>query len=172
MKKLIVATMLLGACLAHAGDVTWSGSFTSATQDGVDMIDNWFVGMYSGTFGSINIANLSENLEASTVIAIDHSGPEFTWTEQIQASTVNVTDNIDVFTVIFNNTILENATSYLVVDSSAFNVGAAVAPTPPVAYGLGDAAGTWQAVPEPATAMLLALGGGLAWLVRLKQRLG
>jgi hypothetical protein len=32
--------------------------------------------------------------------------------------------------------------------------------------------GDWQAIPEPATAMLLALGGGLAWLVRLKQRIG
>ncbi len=31
---------------------------------------------------------------------------------------------------------------------------------------------TTTVVPEPATAMLLALGGGLAWLVRLKQRLG
>ncbi len=28
-----------------------------------------------------------------------------------------------------------------------------------------------EIVPEPATAMLLALGGGLAWLVRLKQRM-
>jgi len=28
-----------------------------------------------------------------------------------------------------------------------------------------------EVVPEPATALLLALGGGLAWLVRLKQRL-
>ena len=28
-----------------------------------------------------------------------------------------------------------------------------------------------EVVPEPATALLLAIGGGVAWLVRLKQRL-
>jgi len=28
----------------------------------------------------------------------------------------------------------------------------------------------WTAIPEPATALLLALGGGLTWLIRLKQR--
>jgi hypothetical protein len=27
------------------------------------------------------------------------------------------------------------------------------------------------AIPEPATALLLAFGGGIAWLMRLKQRL-
>jgi hypothetical protein len=32
--------------------------------------------------------------------------------------------------------------------------------------------GDWQAVPEPATFGLMAMGAGIAWLVRLKQRIG
>ncbi len=36
--------------------------------------------------------------------------------------------------------------------------------------GLQGAGGDWQAVPEPATFGLMAIGAGVAWLVRLKQR--
>ena len=37
--------------------------------------------------------------------------------------------------------------------------------------GLQGAGGDWQAIPEPATFGLMAIGAGVAWLVRLKQRL-
>ncbi len=36
---------------------------------------------------------------------------------------------------------------------------------------MGNLTTNQQVVPEPATAMLLAFGGGLAWLVRMKQRM-
>jgi len=46
------------------------------------------------------------------------------------------------------------------------------APSTPQTFNPGSLQTSTQVVPEPATAMLLAFGGGLAWLIRLKQRLG
>lgn len=44
-------------------------------------------------------------------------------------------------------------------------------PNTPQDFNPGSIQTSTQVVPEPATALLLVLGGGLAWLIRLKQRL-
>ena len=46
-------------------------------------------------------------------------------------------------------------------------------PTPdlPSSFNAGNLKTQTSVIPEPATAMLLAIGGGIAWLVRFKQRL-
>lgn len=48
---------------------------------------------------------------------------------------------------------------------------AAETPAPPDDFNAGNLKTQTSVIPEPATAMLLAVGASIAWLIRLKQRL-
>jgi hypothetical protein len=168
MKKLIVTLILTVAHMSYAGDIDWTGTFTK-TVDGVDLIDNWYVAMYTGAFGTIDTGNLSSNLVANTAMNVDESAPiPALWSYGFGAS-VNVANNIDVFTVIYNNVDYNFASQYIVVDNAAFNAGSGGGANHPVAYGLSNVSGTWQAIPEPTTFLLFAMGGFGAWLIRRKN---
>ncbi len=179
MKKiLLVIGLILVALSAQAVNVAeWS----YVPDLGAGYTQGWLVQMYQdvnddstlsslvfdtsaadGTFTSAGNGSDDILLSVSTALADAKGSPPLNW------AALNVDPGAagtKVYTVIFNAVDIDNATQGRIVDSSTWNV---VAET---TYVQNSVNGSWQAVPEPATALLLALGGGLAWLVRMKQRM-
>jgi hypothetical protein len=73
------------------------------------------------------------------------------WCEE----TITIPDNTDLITVIYNSTEFETATWFMICDQSPFNSGSSLVATE-----------YYVSIPEPATVLLLGLGGLGAWLLR------
>jgi len=74
---------------------------------------------------------------------------------------VQVGDGLNVFSVVFNNTVMDNATWAVNVDDELFTVPVYSQTAPPTIYNAGEAsAGEWYdlQVPEPGSMALMALG--------------
>jgi hypothetical protein len=191
MKRVLIA-VLFAAMAAHAGEIEWKANWgayasdTTLTLNGTEVLDDWVLGLYQSTGTNpgegFNSADLGANLLASTKVTISTSGPIPTWFFGLSTTQPLVANNIPIYTVLFNTTdsgvftTTPSSYSYLIIDdvnSIAHDSGAAgVGFGSDAPYDISTvSANSWVAVPEPATALLLALGGGFAWLVRLKQRL-
>jgi hypothetical protein len=78
-------------------------------------------------------------------------------------------DGNSIYSVIFNSTDSLTATKWAVIDSAVATVSFS-----PFTFNYnpgGVVAGDWQAVPEPATALLFGFGGFGAWLIRRNKKL-
>lgn len=180
MKK-ILATL---AMVAVAGGLIGATIDWNYTGDiGVGFSEGWIVQLYQDVSGDSILSSLSFDtvaadgtflssgngsddilLGATTALALAKGSPPLNWA----VATQSVGDAIKVYTVVFNSSSMGSATQGIIIDAMTYTTPNGSVGT----YTQNTVNGTWQAVPEPATAMLLALGGGLAWLVRLKQRLG
>ena len=163
------------AATSHAALINWSGDFqTGAASSGyqlddVTLVDGWYVGMYQLDTLAIDTDNVTSDLIYNTDIQVSLAGPDVFWYVNIApASNLNVTDNVNVFTVVFNNSAINSATQYFIVDDAVWNVGD---DANPVSYApIGTLSGSWQAVPEPATVGLFGLGALGAWFIRRSKK--
>jgi hypothetical protein len=182
MKKTIIAVALITliAANSHAALIDWNGTFASGTDtfayDGVTLESGWYIAMYQGSSLTVDVNNLNTGkLSYSTEVGIQ--GPPLPAPGQYvrlnPLSTLSVGNNSFVYTVLFDNADYTIADNYVVLDSAAFNVGNDVNPIgyTPNGDGSGNIVsnGSWQAIPEPATALMLAVGGGLAFIIRRKD---
>ncbi len=187
MKKLITATLTLMIALSASAALTINWNYAANLVDWDNSIqDGWLVQMYLDDGVATDLSQLAFDTTAADGSWLDNGAEGHTDTllggalvgatagspgvyVAFSYSGINasVAENSDVYTVIFNASTIAGASQGVILDSSLKGLG-----TGTDTYSIGSVNGNWQAVPEPATAMLLALGGGLAWLVRLKQRLG
>jgi len=196
MKKSIVMCVVLSlAAIASAGLFDWySDTYFAAPATGVQV--GYVVALYQDVGGDnsslwnsatgqmvvntdLTVSSGLNGMGNDVLLATSYVAEPFFPAMALNASSLDLADNMEVYTVWFNNTSAGISISSLgaVDDAATVNIGAVEAPDDAFAYNIGsDAAngsmGGVSVVPEPATAMLLAFGGGLAWLVRLKQRLG
>ncbi len=172
MKIKIIAAMVAVAAVSQAGLLDWTANTwgsANASVDGVTLVDGWFVGLYSAAdlwAGDKTPEDLLTNVEFTTLNIIT-TGPAFSHYYGIDGKSIDIANNIPVFSVILNAATTEAATQYLVIDSATFNSGSAAPPATANAYTLAAPVGTWQnVVPEPATIGLFGLGALSAWIVR------
>jgi len=179
LNMFILACLFIATFVSYGEDqINWY-NFASAIVDenGDDVLEssNWIVRMYKSTDATINFslgAPTADDAWLNIEGSFGGAGSNGYFSEILTGAALgDVSGGDDVYSVVFNNSIYGNATKYAILDGSLHPLESSF--DPPVNYDTsGTIAGDWQAVPEPATAMLLALGGGLAWLVRLKQRMG
>jgi len=191
MKKIIIA-ILFAAAVVHAGEIDWKASWddyasgTNLIINGTQVFDDWVAGLYQSTGTNpgegFDPSDLSLNFLAQSQALIDTSGPEPTWAFDLALSSPNIADNIPIYTVLFNTTNSDIFVttpalySYLIIDDTGSaahdsgNAGVGFGNDAPYDVSVVSANNSWQAVPEPATVMLLILGGGLAaGIARLKR---
>jgi len=176
MKKVLIGWVLALSTLSlQAATVNWG--YTSDLSSGYNA--GWLVQMYQdvdgdSTLGSLLFDTVAADgtftaagngdddilLAATTFLADSKGSPPVIWSVPTQS----VGDDIDVYTVIFNQASVGGMG--IIVDSSVFT-------TPDGGVGSylqGSVNGSWQAVPEPATALLFGIGGMGAWVVRRNKR--
>jgi hypothetical protein len=175
MKKILVTAMMAAVAMNACAVLNWA--YDGATV-GSGYQAGWLVYMYQDVDDNTDLASLviynngtlsqTDDMFTSISDTLEESSGNYFW-ENYGIATAG---QFYAYSVIFNSASFETATQYIVVDSST----TLLPNTDGISNGnyfISSNNGTWkniQAVPEPATAMLLALGGGLAWLVRLKQR--
>ena len=181
MKKITVtllATVVISVSSYAADQLNWFNSAQLLDDSGsaVTLANDWVLRMYKSTDASINFSAgdvTGDDVYLNLEISMNDNPIADGWLyyEITDGNFGDLTGSDSVYSVIFNNSSYASATKYAIIDSGLFSMPTSF--DPPKDYDTGGTiAGDWQAVPEPATAMLLALGGGLAWLVRMKQRMG
>lgn len=181
--KLLIASALLACCLStQASTVDWlSVNFGGDSGYG----NGWLVALYkdvdkdgwdASTISLIDGSTDSDDVYLGMTTTLFSGTGYEQWATSFSAPAGALATSDNIVSVLFNASTLSGASLYKY--DTAFT-GGSVGPggayqlpatDVPANYTVTQLS-SWQAVPEPATAMLLALGGGLAWLVRLKQRL-
>jgi hypothetical protein len=148
-----------------AGYYDWTGVLVPTNS-------SWIVRLYESTDASINFSNLLPTGDDT------YTGNQFTFassglTDGFSKKTISFPSNISssdkIYSVIFNSTDSLTATRWAVIDGALATVSFS-----PSTFNYnpgGVAAGDWQAVPEPATALLFGIGSFGAWLIRRNKKL-
>jgi hypothetical protein len=178
MKKTLSVVVAVIVSISSWADLSWtySGnllSFDAAMQPG------WIVQMYQDVnCDSVlnSIAFFSADRLIGTNVGDDVRMNGFTaslltnskngflqWGENFPSWYDLYSNN--VYSVIFNGATFGSATRAVVVDAASFTLPGA----DPATYSLSSVNNFWI-IPEPATAMLLSLGAGLAWSLRRSTR--
>jgi hypothetical protein len=177
MKKLVLMVAMFTVCFSVMAqeDRMWMSMFTTAQGTGLPgaggEVDGdgfgWWMEVYDVT---ADIALAGENTPGNTdrmygwAAGFGYLMDQFVFGTVIEGHTVQLR--------LYNNADWTLATYR--IDSATVNLPDLTDPIPLESneFTFDMSGSTWQAVPEPATFGLMALGGGIAWLVRLKQRIG
>ena len=178
MKKLMIAFGLvaMAAVSAQAAKVKWSvsgvtpygsdtdtaGYYMACFCQSVNWTDNQdnktSIADATAWAASKGATTTGVNILASDTLAADGSGTTMTTYNQMQAiwknSSASGTKAGDFFAVIFNSDDISTATAYMV--TSVSNIKFSTSNTATQTANVG--AGTWTAVPEPTSGLLLLLG--------------
>lgn len=188
IKSIVLLIALLVARTASADVTTWANDpeiydWSGAANLVLDGYTDYIIRIYKSVDNTINFGvNGGIAMPGSDDT---YSGIQFNWNsagldgfcyQEVQNSdtTWGLTTGTKIYSVIFSQS--PSSGYFAVVDGSlktvSYTAGNMDYNAGGVNGGLVGSGGDWQAVPEPATIGLMAIGGGLAWLVRLKQRIG
>ena len=174
MKKLVLLFAVLGlASYVHAfqNTIVWSNSPAIYDWTGVLVPTNssWIVRIYESADANINFSSLlptGDDTYTSNQFTFGVSGLSDGFSSKTISSPLNIANSDKIYSVIFNSSDVLTATRWAVIDSAVATVSFS-----PFNYNPGGVvAGDWQAVPEPATALLFGIGGIGAWLIRRDKK--
>ncbi|VGO21238.1 PEP-CTERM sorting domain-containing protein [Pontiella sulfatireligans] len=181
MKKLIL--MFMGGAVAlssNGGLVYWSSTnwgqehsilpfqTLAGTTFYTPMQSGWFVGLYNANVTGgldIDLSDLNAGLIEQTTTKVV-TVPAFASTWGINGKSIDIADNIPIFTVIFDNSTHWAASFYTIVDSAPFNSGSVAPPAIGMSYSLQAPAGS---IPEPSTVGLMGIAGISMFLARKRR---
>ncbi len=189
IRTLLIFSVVITSSLANAGFVAWSGGNYNTSVDGVALQEGWVVALYKDS-GKNNTGQWFNDLQLNQDGTVSISGGSGTSDDQLLglvnytamlvnpvltfynfSKTVQVEDNVDIYTVLFDSSDVTMASQYIVADSAPTDSGAGDTGSP-VSYNIGDTfSGTWQAIPEPAVASFIAIfGGGMLFARRIFKK--
>ena len=186
-KNFIIPVVLMIVAAAQAGLVDWTSDlYFSAPATGV--ANGTLVGLYQDVNGdntltwNTALSQMFVNTDGAVVGGLNGMDNDiflgfstmvvpFGTTLSLNSQSLNLDNNIQIYTVLFNATSLTVASFGAVDDAATFNSGSVVAPDQPLGYNIGSnvangAMGGVSVIPEPATFLLFGMGGVGAWLVR------
>jgi hypothetical protein len=179
MKKLILLFAVLSMTrYVHASpppSIVWSNSVPIYDWLGglVPTNSSWIVRLYESADATINFSNLvptGDDSYAGYQFTFASSGLAAGFSTNKFSNVYNISEGDKIYSVIFNSTDALTATRWAVIDGT--NASTAAFSLSTFNYNPGGvAAGDWQAVPEPATALLFGIGGFGAWLIRRNKKL-
>ncbi|RKY10872.1 MAG: hypothetical protein DRP52_06725 [Planctomycetota bacterium] len=184
--KCLITILVLGSVSfsSMAGNITWGSRDLTA----FGMENGWVVALYKDTnqdgWGAtaINFADGSTDsddvfLEKTTTLQSGKTG--ISWGDNFSFPGVGISTNDYLISVIFNNSIMNDATAYWFTDTAEasgtgdqeiITIGGIDLFKLP-SNTLADATYfTTTIVPEPATALLFSIGGMGAWMLRRKNQ--
>ena len=178
MKKIALAIIitLMGLSCFSADQLNWYNTLIIVDSGGSAVLESnsWLVRMYKdGGNGTIDFASGLPggddtwlNLEAN----FGGLGVDGYFNAIFQTGSFgSLLPNDDVYSVVFNASSYGAATAFAVIDNGLFSMPSSF--DPPKNYDTGGVlAGDWQAVPEPATALLFGIGGLGAFIVRRNKQ--
>jgi hypothetical protein len=189
MKKIIMAIMLVMLMLtsAQSAQITWGNDPEIYDWSGsgnlvLETYTSYIVKLYKSVDSTINFG-ITGGIATNTADDV-WTGYAFNWNsgglDGLGADVISFSDTTwginaadKIYSVIFNNSSVANQTGsgyFAIIDNTLatasypagnmnYNPGGVVG-------GLQGSGGDWQAVPEPATALLFGIGGMGAWMVR------
>jgi hypothetical protein len=175
-RNIIITVLLLAGLLAHAGtiDRMWSSLFTLAPTLTSGEVDGtgigWWVEVYNFTDDAIATGNTTASLGWSTGFGYVIAGPAPDFNFAFSA-----TETDQVYMRLYNGPTVSgtpyNGESGWYIQSATLTLVDIVDDINPPSPGQTDvtfnfSGQSWQAVPEPATALLFGIGGMGAWMVR------
>jgi hypothetical protein len=173
-KNIILIAFLGGMASMVSASLNWEFGGTTL---GSGYTNGWLVSMYKDVNNDTSLSSLiiyndgtlssSDDVSASITTTVKEYEGNFYW----QRYNIATPGQFHAYSVVFNATNFASASKYLVVDSATVLLSR----TDDIyndTYSIASNSGTWkniQAIPEPTTLLLFAIGGAGAWIVRRKQ---
>ena len=181
MKKVIVGLVVAAiASVASAELINWAPS-ALLTVEGTVVEAGWVIQMFqdvnsdnTGTWydelvlDNSGLSTTDDILFGASTLSMDAGGGNVVIST---LANVSVDAGNNLYSVIFNSADMATATAYAVFESTPYVVSAGSGVSlPNGTMGVGAAAGSWQAIPEPATVGLMGVAGLGLFLARKKAR--
>lgn len=175
-KSVLMFAVLVMAGYVHAiqNTIVWSNSAAIYDWTGVLVPTNssWIVRIYESADANINFSSLlptGDDTYTSNQFTFASSGLADGFSKKTISGPLNIANGDKIYSVIFDSSDISTATRWAVIDSAVATVSFT---SGPFNYNPGGVvAGDWQAVPEPATALLFGIGGIGSWLIRRNKKL-
>ena len=171
MKKYIALLAFLSVASISNATLNWFYTGSIGTGYG----DGWLVSMYKDVNVDTTLSNLVIYTDGSLSSTDDTVAFQTSviaeGTDRYFSASGLVTPGFTAYSVVFNSTNFASATQYIILDAAKHAIPNAEGINI-VDYAIGSNSGTWkniQAVPEPTTVLLFAIGGIGSWIVRRKQ---
>lgn len=177
MKRTVVVVVALMMGVIAQADLNWNYTADLRTFDAT-IQTGWLMQMYHDVDADSVLSEIRFDPNGATAEGTGHSddvllgaftttlttdkGGNVIWGQNFIPGDWAFLQSEDVYSVLFNAATINDATHAVIIDASPFTLPG----VDPATYSLGSVNNTWHAIPEPATALMLIVGGLGAFIFR------